>query len=39
MDDAVSGPLPWLIASAWALSAISFLLFILWLNAQLEVVR
>ena len=36
MDDAVSGPLPWLIASAWALSAISFLLFILWLNAQLE---
>ena len=36
MDDAVSGPLPWLIATAWALSAISFLLFILWLNAQLE---
>ena len=36
MDKALSGPMPWLIASAWALSAISFLLFILWLNAQLE---
>ncbi len=36
MDNALSGPMPWLIASAWALSAISFLLFVLWLNAQLE---
>lgn len=36
MDNVLSGPMPWLIASAWALSAISFLLFILWLNAQLE---
>ena len=36
MDNALSGPMPWLIASAWALSAISFLLFVMWLNAQLE---
>lgn len=36
MDKVLSGPMPWLIAVAWALSAISFLLFIMWLNAQLE---
>lgn len=36
MDKLLSGPLPWLIAVAWGLSAISFVLFIQWLNAQLE---
>ena len=36
MDKVLAGPMPWLISAAWALSAISFLLFILWLNAQLE---
>ncbi|MCC6707894.1 MAG: type II secretion system F family protein [Gammaproteobacteria bacterium] len=28
--------MPWLISIAWGLSAMSFLLFILWLNAQME---
>jgi tight adherence protein C len=36
MDKVLSGPMPWLISGAWALSAVSFLLFILWINAQLE---
>jgi tight adherence protein C len=34
--DKLSGPMPWLISIAWGLSAMSFLLFILWLNAQME---
>lgn len=36
MDKLLSGPMPWLISIAWGLSAVSFLLFVLWLNAQME---
>ena len=36
MDKVLSGPMPWLIALAWGLSAMSLLLFVLWLNAQME---
>ena len=36
MDKLLSGPMPWAIAIAWALSAVCFLLFIMWVNAQLE---
>jgi tight adherence protein C len=36
MDESLTGPMPWMIAGAWALSAISLLLFIAWVNAQIE---
>lgn len=36
MESMLSGPMPWAIAAAAALSAICFLLFVMWVNAQLE---
>ena len=36
MEQGLTGTMPWMIAGAWALSAISFLLFIFWINAQIE---
>lgn len=36
MDNLLTGPMPWLISLSWGLSAVSFLLFIMWLNAQME---